>query len=329
MLNVTYFYREPRKTGLSIEGIFHAVRNCLQGRVEIKEFYCDAHVSRFQNVLKAKKAAGEINHITGDVHFLAIGLKGKKNILTIHDMGHYTTLKNRNYLHSIIYKLFWYRLPLKNISIITVISEFTKNAILEHFDFPKDRIRVIYDPVKPVFRFSKKEELNSVPHILQIGSGQHKNLNNLIEAAKGMDVHLDIVAWLNEEVVAKMQEYKISYTIYNALSEEELYQKYVACDILYFASFYEGFGMPIIEAQAVGRPVITSNIGAMKEVAGSSALLVNPDSVSEIASAIQSLLTNRDQYDEWVKKGRENITKFDCGKIANDYLNVYQELARS
>jgi glycosyltransferase involved in cell wall biosynthesis len=329
MLKVTYFYREPRKTGLSIEGIFHAVKKCLDGRVEIKEFYCDAHASRFKNVLEAKKHSSEINHITGDVHFMALGLRGKKNILTIHDLGHHDTLKSRNHLHFFIYKLFWYYLPLRYIDVITVISVFTKNALIEHFHLPENRIRVIYDPVKPVFRFSIRQQTNGVPHILQVGTGKHKNLNNLVEAVKDMNVHLDIVGWPAEDVVGKMTQYGISYSIYNGLSEDELYQRYVACDLLFFASFIEGFGMPIIEAQATGRPVITSDRGAMKEIAADTAVLVDPENVSDIRQAIISLTTNNDLYEKLVKKGRENVIKFDCEKIAKEYLTVYEELHNS
>src|ERR1700761_6635240 len=99
MLSVTYFYREPRKTGVSIEGIFKLVKSCLEDKVEIKEFYCDAKLSRLQNIKSARKAADAINHITGDVNFLAIGLRGKKTILTIHDFGFY-----ENPVHSKVVK---------------------------------------------------------------------------------------------------------------------------------------------------------------------------------------------------------------------------------
>ena len=98
--------------------------------------------------------------------------------------------------------------------------------------------------------------------------------------------------------------------------------------MLFFASFVEGFGMPIIEAQSVGRPVITSNSGAMKEVAEASALLVDPHNVEEIRQAIIELVNNRGRYDELVLAGRQNIKRFHHEKIAQDYLNVYEEMMR-
>ena len=135
MLSLTYFYREPRKTGVSIEGIFNSVKECLKDKIDIKEFYCDPKLSRFQNIMKVRKFASDINHITGDVNFLAIGLRGKKTILTIHDLGFY-----ENPVHSklvkTVYRLFWFTLPLKCVDIVTVVSAFTKQKLIRYFNFP-------------------------------------------------------------------------------------------------------------------------------------------------------------------------------------------------
>lgn len=325
MLSVTYFYREPRKTGLSIEGIFGLVKSCLQDEVAIKEFYCDTKLSRIQNTMRAGKFANTINHITGDVNFLAMGLRGKKNILTIHDFGFY-----ENPVHSklvkLIYRLFWFYFPLKYVDIVTVVSEFTKQKLIRYFNFPEQKIRVIHDPVKPVFKPAKKEKLNEPPIVLMMGTGKHKNLDNLIEAAKGAGFHIDIIGWPAQDELAKLKEYGIAHTVYNNLSDEQVYERYVVCDVLFMASFYEGFGMPIIEAQSVGRPVITGNIGAMKEVGEGSAILVDPHSVAEIRDAILSLLSNRQWYDDVVVRGYENASKYNYRKIAEQYLEVYKEL---
>ena len=172
MLSITYFYREPRKTGVSIEGIFKLVKECLKDEADIREFYCDPGLSRLQNTRRAELFASDINHITGDVNFLAIGLKGKKNVLTIHDLGHYDTLKKRSFFLHTIYKLFWFRYPLKHIQIVTVVSEFTKGKLTEYFNFPEERIRVIPNPVKPIFKFAQKEQLNQRPVVLMMGTGK-------------------------------------------------------------------------------------------------------------------------------------------------------------
>lgn len=326
MLSVTYFYREPRKTGVSIEGIFRLVKDRLKDKVEIKEFYCDGALSRMRNTRQAGKHAGYINHITGDVNFLALALKGKKVILTVHDLGHYDTLKKRNWLQHFIYKTFWFSLPLRNVDIVTVVSQFTKNKLIEYFNFPEDRIRLICDPVKPLFRYTAKDQLDALPRILMMGTGAHKNLGNLIEAARGRKVHIDIIGWPSDADKARLQEYDIAHTIYNNLTDEQVYERYQACDIMFMASFYEGFGMPIIEAQAVGRPVITSNIGAMKEVAGNTAMIVDPHKPAEIGNAIDQLISDRALYNKMVKLGLENIIPYQYDIIAEQYYQVYLEL---
>ncbi len=293
--------------------------------MEIRDFYADSKVSRLKNIQNVGKHAGPINHITGDVNFLAMGMRGKKNILTIHDFGFY-----ENPVHSIvvktIYKYFWLYFPLKCVDIVTVVSEFTKEKLIRYFHFPESRIRVIPDPVKPVFKRSLKDTLNQQPRILQIGSGDHKNVMNMIEAVKGSNYHVDIVGWPSDKEKAKLDEYKISYSVTNSLTDEQVFEKYKECDILFFASYYEGFGMPIIEAQAVGRPVITSNIGAMKEVGEGSAILVDPNKPAEIRAAMDALVNSSEYYNEVVQKGFKNAAKYDYVTIAESYYKVYQEL---
>ncbi len=323
-LSVTYFYREPRDTGQSIEGIFSLVKSCLKDRMEIKDFFCSAGQSRMTNIKNARKYSSEINHITGDVNFLALGLRGKNNVLTIHDFGFY-----ENPVHSklvkFVYRLFWFYLPLKYVDRVTVVSEFTKSKLLQYFKFPEAKVRVIPNPVKPVFVFSENQKPGN-SRILMMGTGKHKNLGTLIEAVKGTTHHIDIIGWPAADELDKLARYQISYTVYNKLTDEQVYQRYCACDLLFNASFYEGFGMPIIEAQSVGRPVITSNFGAMKEVGEGSAILVDPYQPSDIRRAIESLSDNG-TYGDLVAKGRANASKYDYRKIADQYFVLYEVLA--
>jgi glycosyltransferase involved in cell wall biosynthesis len=327
MIKVTYIYREFRQTGFSIEGIFDAVRYCLKGRVDDSVYHCDPEKSRLSNIFAIRKLPTGISHLTGDVHFLFMGLRGKKNILTIHDLAHYEHLR-RSPLKFLVYHYFWFYFPLKKANVITVVSESTREHLIRTFKFAKDKVRVVYNPVKPIFGFCRKEKLNTPPRILQIGTGDHKNLNNLIEAVKGTDYHLDIVALPDEKCIEKMRRYNVQFSIANGLSDEQLYQKYIDCDIVFFASFQEGFGMPIIEAQAVGRPVITSNLGAMLEVAKDTAVLVDPHNVSEIRAAINDLVNDRAYYDSAVEKGRCNAAKYSAEYVAGEYLKIYKELGQ-
>lgn len=326
MITVTYINREFRKTNYSIEGIFDSVKKVLNNKISIRDLYADGTKSRLQNILRIRKMAGELNHITGDVNFLAIGLSGKKNVLTIHDLGYY-----ENPIHpwhiKLIYKLLWFTLPLKFIDRVTVVSEFTKGKLIQYFNYPADKITVIPNPVKSFFVATERHLHQGPLKILQIGSGKHKNVGNMIEAINGLDCHVDIVGWPDAEEISKLKEYNISYSIYNSLSDEQLLERYQLCDILFFASLYEGFGMPIIEAQAVGRAVITSNIGAMKEVARDTAVLVNPNDPAAIRTAIIKLSSDPAFYQEIVRMGFTNAARYDHENIANQYLEVYKALA--
>jgi glycosyltransferase involved in cell wall biosynthesis len=326
MLDVTYYFREKRQFGYSIEGIFYLMRDCLRGKVRISEFHLDPARSRMQNIMTARTVSGSINHITGDVYYLAIGFKGRNTILTIHDLGHYHNLKS-NRIKFFLYHFFWLYFPLRKARVITVVSEYTGKQLVESFPFVQKKLRLVYNPVKPVFEFVPKQALNKPPVILQIGSGPHKNLVNLIKACFALKIHINIIASVDSEASELLNSGGISYTQLQNLSEEELFEQYKQCDILFFASFTEGFGMPIIEAQTVGRPVITSNFGAMEEVAGDSALLVNPNSVTEIREAIIKLTSDHDLYRQLVEKGIENVKKYNRFKISADYLDIYKEVA--
>jgi glycosyltransferase involved in cell wall biosynthesis len=113
------------------------------------------------------------------------------------------------------------------------------------------------------------------------------------------------------------------------LTDGELVAAYQRCDMVVFASLYEGFGLPILEAQAIGRPVITSNFGAMREAAGDGALLVDPYSVDEIRAAILRIKNEPALREELVCKGRENVERFRAPVVAARYAELYRQIDAS
>ena len=126
--------------------------------------------------------------------------------------------------------------------------------------------------------------------------------------------------------MSKGKKYKIEYSSAANLSVDEMVKEYINCDLCTFVSTYEGFGLPIVEAQATGRPVVTSNILSMPEVAGEAACLVDPFNVSSIRAGILKVI-NDSVYRDWlVQCGFENVKRFRPETIAKQYINVYREL---
>lgn len=111
------------------------------------------------------------------------------------------------------------------------------------------------------------------------------------------------------------------------LTDLELVEAYRRCDMVVFASLYEGFGLPILEAQAMGRPVITSNFGAMREAAGDGALLVDPYSVEAIREAVLRIKREPALREDLVRKGLENVQRFRADAVALKYAQIYRNLA--
>ncbi len=112
------------------------------------------------------------------------------------------------------------------------------------------------------------------------------------------------------------------------LTDEELVEAYRRCDMVVFASLYEGFGLPILEAQAMGRPVITSNFGAMREAAGDGALLVDPYSVEAIREAVLRITREPALREDLIAKGLRNAERFRAEAVAARYAEIYRGMAR-
>jgi len=161
-----------------------------------------------------------------------------------------------------------------------------------------------------------------------VGSGRNKNLENLIKAAQGLDVNLILVREADNNFKEELESKLIKFEWHTNVSQSKLQSLYEKSDIVYFASTYEGFGLPIIEGQIVGRPVITSKLCSMPEVAGEGAYLVDPNSVKEIKKSIQSL-SQKKNWDEEVKRGLTNSKRFNSETIANQYSEIYKSIVSS
>ena len=325
-MKVTFYYREYRKGNFSIEMLFKTILSSFGARVQASNFYVQSKINML-SIVKAFFSQGEVNHITGDVNYLALVLKGSKTVLTIHDIGHYehTLTGWKKYM----YKKIWFEFPLSKVAIITTVSEFTKQKLIDTFKIRPDKIIVIYNPVPPAFVFTSLPVKTSSTRILQIGSGENKNIEKLIEAIQGLSCELILVRKYSDQLDFKIKQAGIKCTWHYNVSETDIVNMYKASDIVYFASTYEGFGMPIIEAQAIGRPVITSSIASMPEIAGEGACLVNPYNDIEIRNTILKIVNDTTYRDHLISNGLENCKRFQVNKIAEEYIQLYKRIVKS
>jgi glycosyltransferase involved in cell wall biosynthesis len=326
-LSITFLFRKKTPQFNSIEGLFESIIPQLQAEADTKsvELSCIGAKPKdiFLNLWYAIKFRHSLVHITGHVNYVALVL-GRKTVLTIHDVG---SAFGNGKVKDMIISFFWFWLPALFVKKITVISEFSKEELIRLVPFSKHKIKVIPNAVNNAFKYCPKYFDSQNPLILHLGTKNNKNLERTIAALKGINCRLLVIGKLTPQQLDLLEETKIEYSNKFDLPFSEILQSYRDCDMLSFASTYEGFGLPIIEAQAVGRPVLTSYIGAMSEVAGNSACLVDPFSVDAIREGIEKIISNAAFRDELISKGLENVGRFRAGHIAQQYLAVYRELA--
>lgn len=227
-------------------------------------------------------------------------------------------------------------------------SEHVRDVVQETFDVPAGRFHVIHPGVSPIFRPSSASERaeclerHGIRHPYFLFSGrweQRKNMVRIIEAfaqfkRESRTEHRLVFtggrSWGAREVNQTIRKLGIEDSILDAgkTSLDELPYLYGGADALVYASLWEGFGLPIVEAMACGTPVITSNVAAMPETAGGNALLVDPHSTEEIAGAMHRVTTDAALRSRMRAGGLERVRQFGWDDTARKTLNLYEAVAR-
>jgi glycosyltransferase involved in cell wall biosynthesis len=286
--------------------------------------YGNAFTDILKNLLFFKKPAADIYHITGQIHYLALILPRKNTVLTIHDTGF---LQARGILHGFFIKKLFLDLPVKRLNYITTVSETTKQNILSNTDCPPEKIRVIENPLQEHYLTCKKQEFNkNCPTILQIGITPNKNIPNLIKALKGINCRLKIVGNLTDDLISELEAGKINYENALGLNDLQMKEAYETADIVAFCSTFEGFGLPVIEAQAMRTPVLTSDLSPLREVSGGAAFLANPFAVESIREGVLKIMYDDEFRNKIIEQGIENVKRFEPEFIAGLYEKLYAEI---
>lgn len=325
---VLLIFRKPFPGQFSIEYLFYSVSaylNANQISITNRElpFYSKGLINRLRNTVALLPEKKKIVHITGDVHYAILGALFCKRILTIHD---FNFMRNKSFIPRTIYWILWIYLPVKFTHRVTVISESTKKQLLGYVKVREEKIHVIGDFIDDIYKPVKKEFNKTRPRLLQIGTTFNKNLERLIEAVKELNCTLVIIGKLPEKISEILKRSKVNYENRYDLSIEDLYDEYLKSDLLCYVSTEEGFGMPILEAQATGIPVVTSNRSSMPEVGGDGAVYVDPYEINSIHEGICSVINDDRLREKIVNNGFENIRRFSKETIADRYLNLYRSI---
>lgn len=325
-----FFKRNPYEKMFSIEELFEVIQGKLRNYYATDTYILPKEskgvLKRLLNLIHAWKNRKDINHITGDVHYLGIVLPQRKTVLTIHDCGE---LRKKRGLQRFVLWLFWFYWPVKRLKYITVISEQTKSDLISYVNVKPEKIRVIYNCIIGNYLPKQKPFNSEKPRILQVGITANKNIPRIINSLIGLKCTLVILGKLPAEYVTLITSSAIEYEVYYNLSRSEVINLYRTCDLLLYPSTLEGFGLPIIEAQATGIPVVTSSVSSMPEVAGSGACFVDPYDTDSITSGVLKVIKDEEFRNDIVKKGFENVKRFDPDIIASQYRDLYEEILLS
>jgi glycosyltransferase involved in cell wall biosynthesis len=236
----------------------------------------------------------------------------------------------------------------KRASRILTVSEFSRSTILRAYDVPAEKVRVIPNAANPDFRVIGRERAQKAvrerlrfdaPFVFSVGDLQpRKNqigliaaFSKLLTAHPHLRHHLVLTGketWFTPKVREAARACGFASRIHftGFVSDPELLDLYNACECFVFPSFYEGFGLPILEAMACGRAVACSNTSAMPEVADGAGLLFDPRQIEEIARALTDILLDSELRARMERLGLQRAAAFSWQKSAHATLDVYKEI---
>lgn len=256
----------------------------------------------------------------------------KNKIVTVHDIAYERFPENFDWKFRVFYKLIIPNI-IKNAHHTLTVSEFSKQEIIEFYNTDKEKISVVYNAVNNIF--VPKTEDKKEKYILAVSSlNYQKNFHSLVKAfnqLNGTGTKLYLVGGINKnfasmELLNDIEENE-SILFKGRVDDEELVSLYSNAICFVYPSLYEGFGIPPLEAQACGCPVICSNVASLPEVGGQdSVVYCNPYDVNDIREKIELVLNNENLQNDLRVKGFENIKRFSWENSANRIIKIIEGL---
>jgi len=312
--------------------------NYIEVKAKSKLFF--DYIQTFKYILKIKPDI--IIYPANIIPFTHFFLKKLKFNIT-YDLGYFVPELNAYKSGDTLYMKTFIPYSCRKSTRTFAISEATKKDIVSRIGINPEKIIVCPLAVEKAFMIIEDEiSLNETirkfninqPYLFYAGSlSPRKNLKNIISAFDRLINKIPHTLVLTGNIAWKSTEiYEIMKTIPNDrlklvgnVSETDLVNLYNKADLFLYPSLYEGFGLPILEAQACGCPVLTSNVTSCPEVAGNSALVVNPYDIDEIANGILKIVKDTDYKQNLIKLGFDNIKRYNWQKTARVILDNLTE----
>lgn len=256
------------------------------------------------------------------------------SVMVLHDLAY---IHYPQYLQKDSLRYFRKNTPtfLKYAGSVVTVSDYVKRDIMSTFSLNSEKVKVAYNAVTPEkWAFSDTKDKPGVPYFIYVGAiHPRKNVKSLIEAflffKKNHPSPIQLIligrmAWGTDEVENLIHTHKdIRYLGLLPESEKNSWIKNALC--LTYISVFEGFGIPLLEAFAMGVPVITSDVTSMPEVAAQAAICVNPLSLEDISKAMILVSTDESLRNDLVRRGHKRADEFSWEKSASI---IYKELTR-
>lgn len=308
--------------------------------VEFKERSKGNFSRQFKMGIDAQNAQADIFHgLSGELP-LKWNSKEIKKVVTIHDLIFMRFPQYYSWFDKKIH--FWkFKKAAEQADLIIAISNQTKRDIIDYLKVPASKIVTVYQGCHAVFKENQsKDFLNQTSEkfklpkrfILNVGTIEdRKNLLNIVKAINGTEIPL-IVVGKKTRYFTKVQKFIIKNKLENQIlflenvSMTELAAIYKLADIFVYPSFFEGFGIPVIESLFSKTPVITSNLSCLPEAGGPDSLYVNPYNAEDLKSKIQFLWNNESERNRRAEKSFEFVQKFNDDEIAKNLDSVYQQV---
>jgi len=276
-----------------------------------------------------------------------LSLSQVKKIITVHDIG-FITFPIQYYGRTRFYRLFarhYLQLSLKAADHIFAVSEYTKSEILKYYKLPSNKISVLYNTVNEHFTSDAAANCSDIfreivdrfgDYILSVSNFKpHKNIKNLLIAFAKLR---NKTRW-NLVLAGPMNRWSLEISRYAAdcgLSDRvkfitpadnrELAYLYKTAKLYCHPSLHEGFGLPIIESQSCGCPVVSSDRTSLPEICGGSALFFNPDSPTDIADKIEALINNENLRYSLILKSADNVKRFAPAAVYKNLFEIFAKL---